>query len=61
MPGSNKGYWLPKIAGNRERDKRSARELRELGWRILIIWECQAADAMLLRRRLEKFLGTAVR
>lgn len=40
FPKSNTSYWIPKIRGNIERDKRHMRALRERGWRILIIWEC---------------------
>jgi DNA mismatch endonuclease (patch repair protein) len=35
----NSSYWAAKIARNRERDKSKERELRELGFRVLRIWE----------------------
>lgn len=40
MPGTNRSYWLPKLAGNRERDRRAERRLRAAGWRVRTIWEC---------------------
>jgi DNA mismatch endonuclease, patch repair protein len=39
-------YWLGKIQGNMERDMRTARELSDLGWSYLVVWESD-----LLRKR----------
>ncbi len=41
MPASNTEYWSKKISGNVERDKTNRLQLEELGWRVLVIWECQ--------------------
>jgi DNA mismatch endonuclease (patch repair protein) len=40
-PGSRRGYWLPKIEGNRARDRRNDRMLRKMGWAVLVVWECK--------------------
>ncbi len=40
-PASNKEYWIPKIEGNVARDQQNQEMLRKLGWRVLIVWECQ--------------------
>ena len=40
-PSSNKEYWIPKIQKNVERDKRNYTKLRENGWNVIVIWECQ--------------------
>ena len=40
-PSSNEEYWRPKIMGNVERDKRNADELQKLGWKVLVVWECE--------------------
>ena len=46
-PKSNTGYWLPKLAANRQRDDRVDRELRANGWHVLRIWEhVPIADAV---------------
>ncbi|MDF7806189.1 DNA mismatch endonuclease Vsr [Pontiellaceae bacterium B12219] len=39
-PKSNVQFWTEKVEANHARDKRSRRELMELGWRVLIVWEC---------------------
>jgi DNA mismatch endonuclease (patch repair protein) len=40
MPATRPEFWERKIAGNRERDQRTAMALRAAGWRLLTIWEC---------------------
>ena len=50
-PDSNRGYWLPKLARNRARDKRVTRQLRNLGWTVLRIWHHELVnEARVLRR-----------
>jgi len=50
-PKSNTSYWSAKIAGNAARDAAAAEKLIALGWKSIIIWECQlkkgTADAVL--------------
>jgi DNA mismatch endonuclease (patch repair protein) len=57
LPETNREYWTSKQNRNRTRDRRAARELREAGWRVLVVWECQTRDRDRLARRLEKLLG----
>ncbi len=38
-PKTNKGYWLPKLAENRERDKRQSAHLRKRRWKVIRVWE----------------------
>ncbi len=40
-PKSNVDFWNRKFADNVERDRRTIRELEKLGWRILVVWECE--------------------
>ena len=40
-PSSNKEYWIPKIQKNVERDIENTRQLKEQGWQVLTVWECQ--------------------
>lgn len=41
MPGSNLEYWRPKLQRNVRRDAEKDAALRELGWRVLVVWECE--------------------
>ncbi len=40
-PSSNQEYWEPKILRNVERDQRNYAELQKLGWKVLVVWECE--------------------
>ncbi len=40
MPATRRSWWKKKLEGNAERDSETVSRLRDLGWRILIIWEC---------------------
>lgn len=40
-PQNNAEFWKNKIRTNVERDQKKERQLTELGWRIITIWECQ--------------------
>lgn len=40
-PSSNQEYWYPKIMRNVERDAASYTLLKELGWNVITVWECQ--------------------
>lgn len=58
MPKSRKGFWTPKIARNKERDREVGRLLRKRFWRVLRIWEHSLNHpdrvAALVQRRLAR-------
>lgn len=41
IPSSNKAYWKEKLEKNVARDQKHQKDLRELGWRVMIVWECE--------------------
>lgn len=43
LPKSNVSFWTSKIQKNRERDTINYLLLKSLGWKIIVIWECQLA------------------
>lgn len=55
-PSSNQEYWRPKIQRNAERDCKNKTALQNLGWNVLIVWECE-----LKKDVREKCLETLVR
>ena len=60
MPASNVEFWSAKITGNKARDRRCLRAIRLLGWKALVVWECETrtlASLAKLRQRLERVLG----
>lgn len=56
IPKSRIQYWRPKLQGNQRRDKRNARALEALGWKIFVVWECEVQDLKRIKRDLSKFL-----
>lgn len=40
-PKSNVDYWTKKINRNRERDKEEQKKLAEMGWHVIVVWECE--------------------
>lgn len=61
VPKANREYWLQKILRNKSRDKRHSVALKRLGWRTLIIWECQISRSQRLLEKLTKFLDQPVK
>jgi DNA mismatch endonuclease (patch repair protein) len=57
LPKSKLDFWGPKLETNRERDERNLALLAELGWDVLIIWECQTKNREELQARIGEFLG----
>jgi len=57
MPATRRDFWLDKFEKNRARDREDLKKLRAAGWDILVIWECQTRDLLLLTDRCERFLG----
>ena len=55
-PKSNPNFWQSKVADNRARDARKRRALRHLGYRVLVVWQCEAEDVPALLRRLKAFI-----
>jgi DNA mismatch endonuclease (patch repair protein) len=59
-PKSRLDFWVPKLEGNRQRDVRNHRKLTDMGWDILVVWECELRDRESLASRLTDFLGAKV-
>lgn len=49
-PSSNEEYWKKKILRNVERDEINIKELKELGWKVLVVWECELKKATIDKR-----------
>ena len=54
-PKSRRDFWEAKLQSNKERDQRHQRELRQLGWRVLVLWECQL-NSLSISPRILRFL-----
>lgn len=55
-PKSRLDFWKPKLEQNHDRDRATQKALGRLGWRVLVIWECQITNEPRLSKRLQRFL-----
>ena len=44
IPESNTEKWQKKLEANRSRDARTDAQLRKLGWKVVVVWECVLRD-----------------
>lgn len=58
LPGSRQEYWIPKLKNNISRDQKHTVELQKLGWKVLVIWECQVTNIDRTEDMMLKFLGS---
>lgn len=56
LPKSRLDFWIPKLESNRARDLRNRRALARIGWRGLVIWECELRDPVRVMIRALAFL-----
>ena len=56
-PKTRAAYWREKFERNVERDRRNVATLRELGWEVLVVWECETFDRTGLLGKLSRFLA----
>lgn len=40
-PKSNVFFWQQKITNNVQRDQRNYKQLSDMGWKVLLVWECE--------------------
>jgi DNA mismatch endonuclease (patch repair protein) len=59
-PKVRAAFWRNKFAENIVRDVRNAAAVKKLGWKVVIIWECQSKETGRLTRRLQRLLSTAL-
>lgn len=56
LPKSRLAFWGPKLVGNAERDARHLHALHTLGWKVLIVWECELRHSEQLENKLTQFI-----
>ena len=57
VPKSKQDFWVPKLNQNVARDLGHQAKLKEIGWDVLVIWECEIKDPGKITQRLREFLG----
>ena len=56
LPKTKRDYWVPKIEKNISRDAENIHKLNAMGWRVLILWECESKNPVVLEKKLLDFL-----
>ena len=56
-PKSRTAFWTEKLAANVARDARHEAALRALGWRVLVIWECETGHKEAVEKRLASLMS----
>lgn len=56
VPKSNEEFWIPKLEATSIRDRKHITELQSLGWKSLVIWECEIKNKDILIKNITKFL-----
>jgi DNA mismatch endonuclease (patch repair protein) len=54
-PKHNAAFWAEKFTANRRRDARKIQELRQMGFRVAIVWQCETLDEARLSTRLQSW------
>ena len=44
-PKDNSEFWKNKLLTNKERDEKEKKGIEELGWKVIVVWECQLKKA----------------
>lgn len=57
-PKSRMAFWQAKFAGNVRRDRTQCQQLRRLGWRVIVVWECELRNPIRLAGRLCRALSS---
>lgn len=55
IPKSNVGFWVEKFRANVARDERNYAKLAELGWRVVVLWQCQVRSIESAKEALRPF------
>jgi DNA mismatch endonuclease (patch repair protein) len=56
LPESRRDFWEKKIKDNIERDQRDIESLKQQGWRVIIIWQCEINNAHKRQKRVESLI-----
>jgi DNA mismatch endonuclease (patch repair protein) len=57
-PKTRTEFWQNKFCANVDRDRRTTRKLRAMGWAILVVWQCELKNPERLSKRIDDFLSS---
>jgi DNA mismatch endonuclease (patch repair protein) len=57
VPKTRVNFWRKKFEGNIRRDREVQLALKKIGWRVMVVWECELRDVQRLNKRLSGTLS----
>ncbi|MGI9055194.1 MAG: very short patch repair endonuclease [Pyrinomonadaceae bacterium] len=54
LPQTNYEFWKSKIQGNTERDKSNQKQLKKLGWKVIVVWQCRIKNRELFEKTMKR-------
>lgn len=57
IPQTNTEFWEKKLSNNVERDRKNYQALFDMGWKVLVIWECEVKKLISDKVRLNEILN----
>lgn len=61
VPKTRTEFWVGKFETNIRRDSRAVQQLQDLGWRVIVVWECELKNSEVLKDRLLSEIGSSGR
>lgn len=61
VTAAHTGFLLARLHKNRQRDRRAITALKNAGWDVSVVWDCQAQNHAGLTLRIERFLNRRAR
>lgn len=58
LPKGHRDFWVPKLEENQRRDLESQDKIRQMGWEVLVIWECELRNISAVESKIRRFLET---
>ncbi|MEL6923826.1 MAG: hypothetical protein AAFO94_07230 [Bacteroidota bacterium] len=62
VPKTRTEWWMNKLNGNKARDQKHLKQIRDMGWTPIVVWECELKPdqrAKTLERLYDRIVGTA--
>lgn len=46
IPSNNRAFWQKKLTRTVERDRKNRAQLRQMGWNVITLWECDIKNSI---------------
>jgi len=56
LPQTNYDFWKNKIQGNIERDEKNQKKLKEIGWKVIVLWQCEIKNRNLFEKAMTELV-----